>query len=397
MTARVSPVRVLFVNSSARLYGADKSLLDIVATLDRTVFDPLVLVPEEGPLVVALERLAVKTICRPFPHAERRNFKPLPLFRFAVQLARSVAQTAKLIRDEKIALVHSNTSACLASAIAARLTGRPHVWHIRELCSTPRFVRLVYRIVIPLLADRAVAASTVVRENYSTAWNGLRRKFALLPHGVDNARFERGVDTIRKQFGIESHTRIVGNVGMLRPQKGQHLFLRVAQLVKADFPWVRFLICGDLFYDSGTVGKDLPQLCSSLGLSEDVTFTGFRSDVEDVYASFDVLAHTSFGDSYGRTILEAMAAGTPVVAFASGGTSELVRHGLTGYLVPFGNVRLMAEAIVDLLRDEGLRRNLGSEGRRIARECYSTTAHVEALETIYTELLEQSSEGVANT
>ncbi len=377
-------IKILYVNSSARLYGADKSLLELVTIIDKRHFTPIVLLPESGPLCEEMSKISVETLVKGFVHVERRYFSPAKLLGFLADLIHSVNIIRSIIKQRNIDIVHSNTSACIASAFAAKLTGTPHIWHIRELAIKPKIVRFFYQLLIPLLADRAIAASMAVKMNYSTKWNRLKKKFIVLPHGIDTKRFESCKDIFRFEYSIPSHFKIVGNVGMLRSQKGQHLFISAAKIIKDNYPNVKFVIVGDLFYEEGKIAPDLETLSNNLGLSECVIFTGFRKDIEDVFASFDVFVHTSVSqESYGRTILEAMAAGKPVVAFNDGGPRELVKDGLTGFLVPPSNIELMAEKISGLIRDECLSARMGNEGRRLLKETFSMEKYNENLGKIY--------------
>jgi len=376
--------KILYVNSSARLYGADQSLLELVTILDKRHFTPIVLLPESGPLCEEMSKINVETLVEGFVHVERRYFSPAKLLVFFADLIHSVNKIRAIIKQQNIDIVHSNTSACIASAFAAKLTGTPHIWHIRELAIKPKIVRFFYQLLIPLFANKAIAASQAVKVNYSTSWNRLKNKFIVLPHGIDTKRFERGKGILRLEYSIPSNVKIVGNVGMLRSQKGQHLFMSAAKLIMKSNPDVKFFIVGDLFYEQGIISTELERLRNDLGLNENVIFTGFRNDIEDVFASFDVFVHTSVSqESYGRTILEAMAASKPVVAFNDGGPGELVKDGHTGFLVPPGNIELMAEKISDLIRDEYLSARMGTEGSRLLKENFSMENYRENLEGIY--------------
>ena len=388
MSACPKRTKILYVNSSARLYGADKSLLEMVANLDKGCFEPVVMAPEDGPLVTECRKIGVRAIIVDFVHVERRHLAPSAFFKFMRDLSGACKRIRRLILDEGIDIVHSNTSACVASAIAAKMAGKPHVWHVRELVTRPRLIRLAYRIVLPLLADKAFAASQAVRVNYSTGWNGMNDKFVVLPHGVDTGRFETGLDAIRGEFSISRGIKIVGNVGMMRAQKGQRTFLSIARIVKDRYPEVKFIIAGDLFYQKGAIDRNLLELCDSLGLADDVIFTGFRTDIENVFASFDVFAHTSeMQESYGRTILEAMASGKPVVAFRSGGPGELVKDESTGFLVAAGDVLKMAEKIVVLLTDDELSRRMGEAGHLVVSLNYSSERYTKSLQEHYRQCL----------
>ena len=382
--------KVLFVNSSSRLYGADKSLLELISGLDKTKFLPIVLLPEDGPLAGEASKNGIKVIIAQFAHGERRFLTP---FQFPIFL-RNTAASARLIRSiiirEQIDLVHSNTSACFASAIAAKLARIPHIWHIRELLVKPKLVRFFYKLLIPLLADRAIGASQAVKKNYCSNWNRLEKKFVVLPHGIDSAKYENTHEILHCEYSIPSDVAIIGNVGMLRAQKGQEAFLLAARLIKKNCPQTKFVIVGDLYYEHGKIDPHLLDIRASQGLDTDVLFTGFRNDIENIFASFEVVAHTSLSqEAHGRTIVEAMAAGKPVVAFDDGGPRELVIDGITGFLVPVGNVEIMSERIVTLLKDAELRAGMGREARRVFKETFSMTKYGQDIERLYYEALER--------
>ena len=383
--------KVLFVNSSSRLYGADKSLLELLAVLDKKRITPVLLLPEDGPLAEEASKYDIKIIIRQFAHGERRFLTPFKFPIFLRNTVVSVGVIKSIIIREQIDLVHSNTSSCFASAIAAKVAKIPHIWHIRELLVKPKLVRFFYKLLIPLLADRAIGASQAVKMNYCSNWNRLCEKFVVLPHGIDSAKYENASEILHREYSIPSDVNIIGNVGMLRAQKGQQVFLLAARLIKEKYPQVKFVIVGDLYYEHGKIDPHLFDICASQGLNDDVLFTGFRNDIENIFASFDVFVHTSLSqESYGRTILEAMAAGKPTVAFDDGGPRELVIDGATGFLVPVGNLEVLSDRIVTLLKDAELRDRMGHEAKRIFREKYSITKYGNDIERLYYETLEHA-------
>jgi glycosyltransferase involved in cell wall biosynthesis len=370
------------------MYGADKSIAELIRALEKKLYTPMLLIPEDGPLQTAVSEGGTRTIVAEFAHGERKFLKPLQLLRFLRNTLASAGLISLIIQKEQIDLVHSNTSACLASAIAARLAKKPHIWHIRELFIQPRWIRLLYKLLIPILADKAIGASQAVKRNYCASWNRLEKKFIVLPHGIEPGKFESANDTLRPEYEIPSDVSLVGNVGMIRSQKGQEVFLSVARLIKENHPRIKFVVAGDLYYEQGKVDPCLVDVCNKLALTDDVLFTGFRSDIENVFASFDVLAHTSLSqEAYGRTILEAMAAGKPVVAFDDGGPRELVINGLTGFLIPVGDISSMSERILILLKDDKLRAKMGLEARRRFNEKYSMGKYIRNIQAVYGEQL----------
>jgi glycosyltransferase involved in cell wall biosynthesis len=159
--------------------------------------------------------------------------------------------------------------------------------------------------------------------------------------------------------------------------KRPDILIQAAPLVLAEFPAARFLIVGGTHAAPPGYYEGLVQLVARLGLQERVIFAGFRHDVAEFYPAFDVLVLTSQGEPFGKVLIEAMAAATPVVGTALGGPLEIIQDGVTGLLIPPGDPAAVAGAIVELARDPERARALGRAGRawvqgRFGIEKYTT-------------------------
>src|SRR6187200_2797093 len=201
----------------------------------------------------------------------------------------------------------------------------------------------------------------------------------LLGDGVDEGRavtVHEGIDLERVaaapaadlhgEFWLPRDSPIVGNVAALVPHKGQRHLIDAAALVVQKVPDARFVIAGE-----GELRESLERQIREKHLEKHVTLLGFRPDVLSLHKAFDVFVMSSVTEGLGTSLLDAMASGKPVVATTAGGIPEVVEDGLTGLLVPPRDHDAMADAIVRLLTDADLRRQMGEAGLASARERFS--------------------------
>jgi glycosyltransferase involved in cell wall biosynthesis len=186
---------------------------------------------------------------------------------------------------------------------------------------------------------------------------------------VDLGRFRPGVAApadLRKGQG----EIWFGMVGAITPLKGQDLFLDAAARVAAKLPEARFLLVGGNWYAAERrlgYGEALQRKAQALGVADRVMFLGHRDDIPAVLSTFDVLVQPNRGpEGLGRSVLEAMACGVPVIAVDRWGPAEIVRDGETGLLIPWSDIEALADGMIRLAVDATLRRRLGDAGRRHA-------------------------------
>jgi glycosyltransferase involved in cell wall biosynthesis len=212
-------------------------------------------------------------------------------------------------------------------------------------------------------------------------------KISVVYPGVDLSRYgaPAGDLSIADSLGIPRNARVVGIVANLRPVKDLPLFLKAARIVSLEVPDAVFLLVG-----RGQLRADLERLASELGMKEKVFFSGECGDVPDYLARMAIGCLTSESEGLPNAILEYMAAGLPVVATEVGGIPELVDHGKTGFLVRERSADAVAEPIIRLLRDEGLRTTMGQAGLSRARTDFEISVAVKRLEDFYINAVAQS-------
>jgi glycosyltransferase involved in cell wall biosynthesis len=211
-----------------------------------------------------------------------------------------------------------------------------------------------------------------------------KRKLSTIRSAVDvdavRTRVDRSV--LHDLFGISVHGFAIAVVGQLIQRKGHRFLLDVLPGLLAEHPGIRAV-----FFGTGKAEAQLRALTAKLGLTSAVHFAGFRDDLDDYLAAFDVLVHPAEKEGLGVAMLKAAAAGLPVVAFDNAGSAEAVVHGETGILVPPGNLVTLQRIIGVLIEEPEFGKQLGAAGRKHMRDEFSVASMVESYMQIYAKLL----------
>ena len=208
-------------------------------------------------------------------------------------------------------------------------------------------------------------------------------RIIVINDGVDVDRIARLVPVnVHAEFYLPTHAPIVGNVAALVPQRGHHHLIDAATLVVRDVPDARFVIVGD-----GELREALERQIKDKHLERHIFLAGFRVDVLELTKGFDIFATSSLHEGMCVALVDAMAAGKPVVATRAGGISEVVDDGTTGFLVEPRDHKAMADALTQLLKDEALRRRMGEAAQARARERFTVERMVRETAGVYERLI----------
>jgi glycosyltransferase involved in cell wall biosynthesis len=289
----------------------------------------------------------------------------------------TAARFARKLRQHAPMLFHAHLTtplACRYGLIAARVAGLPVIATLHLYMPVSRRAIPVQKLV-SLAVDRYIAVSQAVARHLSVLCVGGSRKIRVVYNGVPIAQFERGPSGGMRRAG--SHPTVL-TIARLHPQKALECLLRAAVLV----PEARFLVAGD-----GRERGALEAQARTLGVTERVAFLGYRDDVAALLRDADVFVLPSLYEGLPVSLLEAMAAGTPVVATAVDGTDEAIVHGESGILVPPRDPVALARAIQDVLADPALARRLVKYGKERVRQHFSAEAAAEGVCDVYREVL----------
>jgi len=342
-----SPLRVLFVHSSAGRYGADRQLELLARTLDRGRVHPLALLPFEGPLAGDLRAAGVEVLTGPLPVVRREHLTPGGLRRLAGELARARPALERLVRARRIDVVHANTSVILGlRAVAPRL-----VTHVREIYPSAPVAWPLHRRAL-LRADAVVCVSEATRR-------ALGAPAARVIHdglAVASQRAPRAQS--RLALGIPQDAFVCAVLGRVSGWKGQELLVRA--LARRGLDDAIALVAGDAWPGQEHHERRLRAAGAALGANR-LRLVGFRDDVDAVYGAADVVVVPSTRpDPLPNAALEAAAAGCCVVAAGHGGLPEIVRDRHTGRLVAPNDAGALGAILAELAADPRQRDRLGA-------------------------------------
>ncbi|HEU4888840.1 MAG TPA: glycosyltransferase family 4 protein, partial [Thermoanaerobaculia bacterium] len=367
--------RLLWLIDSLHMGGAESLVMPFAKNLDRERYE--LFVCSLGTIGSNALEPELRAAGIPTTNLGARNLRDAAAFR----------RLRDFVKEQRIDLVHAHlTYSAIWSAWLSRQTGIPSIasLHVAPSATREQNKTLRYRVLTDVrdrlmrfALDRwssaVIMVSDALRQTY-LAGGGLRaEKLRVVHNGIEVERFHRDRAETREQLlrelDLPPDARIAVTVAVLRPGKGIEVLLEAVRLL----PDLHFVIVGD-----GSMREKW-----QTGSPANVHWTGFRRDVDAILAGCDLFVHPSLDDAFPTVLLEAMAAGLPVVASRVGGIPEIVDDGVTGRLVPPGDAPQLASAIRDVMGN----RTMGDTALTIARQRFSTEAWIERLTRVYAEVL----------
>jgi glycosyltransferase involved in cell wall biosynthesis len=293
---------------------------------------------------------------------------------------------AHLIEQNGIDLVYTNTVTCIDGALAAKMTNRPHIWHLREQVRGNSQLRTVVpEFLLPWVIN-ALSTRVLVNSHYlyrAFAYYPLREKLTVVYNGIDPERFdinhEKASYTLRSELNLPLNSKVVAIIGSIIPRKGQLLFVNSASHLVSSIPDVAFLVVGEGPPDYVQLVKNRVQ---EHGLKMNFHFVGSRNDIPKILAGVDLLVIAADEEPFGRTVIEAMAAGVPVVSTKCGGPEEIILDGITGLLVSTDNPIEAANAIERILNDPEFASNLIKAGKDRLNNLFTLRAYTDNVQSV---------------
>lgn len=375
----MTSIRTLFVSHDGGLAGAQRVLLSTLRGLSHDQVEAHLVVPFDGELQalalasgVSVSRRAL----RPWaPCIAQLNGggRLRALQSFGSGFRARVWGLAGLIERLDIDVVYTNTAIIAEGAFAANRTGRPHVWHVHEpIFNNPELLPLlpnwVYSIGISRLATAVIMPSHTLSRHYPS----LRAKTSVIYNGIDAPPSVNRSDArqhLRAHLGLADTALLVGTVGAIQPRKDYTTLIAAAAQVHAALPDVRFVVVGQ---GSDAQVQRFEAEVDAAGLRGVVIrVSRWSGEIFDFFAGVDIAVVSSIQESFGLTVAEALAVGTPVVSTRCGGPEEVLGPDEPRCLVNIGDSVGLAKAIAILCGDAELRNELGTKGRKRVLEKFS--------------------------
>ena len=375
LSADAAPVKVLYLVTGLHVGGAEKLVLHLTTHLDRRRYAPVVASLIGGALTPDFERAGIQV------HDLRMRVK----WDLGV-----LARLARVLRAERPAILHTHlVHADLLGRLVGRWCGVPIIVNTVHMIEPFRRGGLLQRLdrwTAARWSHGHAAVSEAVKQQVRAVEGLAADRITVIPNGIPRPPALSGAaqEAARAELGLAPGTPLIGIVSRLEARKGHHLLFAAMQLLGGRWPGLHCVVVGD-----GEERRALEAQARTLGLASRVTFLGTRHDVPRWLASLDIFLLPSLLEGAPMVLLEAMAAGVPIIATQVGGVPDLLEHETTALLVPAGETAALAAAIHQLLSDPLLARQLGDRARQEFARRFDAAITADRTEAWYDRLVQR--------
>jgi len=399
-------MKILFITHYSALYGANRSLLNLIDGLKKYNIEPFVVCPSKGEITKILKEWEIPFAIFPFKSwmsspikiSKKMPFTFIKLKYYIISalISLKIIQFRKLIinlialpflirqiKRWNIDILYTNSSVIPIGALIAIILKKPHIWHIRE------FGKLDYQLYYDwgrkyfekLLnkAEAIIAISKAVKEN---VLNNIQSKIYVIYNGVISEAECNILKGRAFAFNVPSNYTFA-IVGFVHPNKGQEHAIRALALLKKDYTNIKLIIVGS---GSDKYLEYLKKLCFDLEVEDDIEFWGYISNPFEAYLKADAVLMCSKFEAMGRVTAEAMAVARPVIGYNNGGTAEIIEDEVTGLLYN-GAYKDLAHCMARFADNPEWARKLGHNGWEKAREKFTTEIYAKQVYKVLQEVV----------
>ena len=376
-------MKVLHIHTRGVIGGSGTNTLSTMLGLSKDRYEPELACGSEGPLIKEAKKNNL--IFNKIPHLKNE----INIFYDLLALFELIS----LIMRREYSIIHThNSKAGILGRIAANICRAPIIIHTQHSCvfkygTLNYFQKKFYYFLEKISAkftDKIIYISEPLRREFLNAKIGSEKKSVTIYSGIEIEKFKVDVDVLKKKsrLGLKSSDFIVGIVSRLEPGKGNEFIIKSIPKIIQKISNIKFIFVG-----GGPLKANLETLSESFGVREKIMFLGLRDDVPGLLQIFDIVCLASLYEGMSRVILEAQAAGKPVVATKVGGIVDIVAEDKTAILVAPRDVGALAFAIIKLIDDEHLRKSMSSAAEKFVDYRFSSKKMVQDIILVYEELL----------
>jgi glycosyltransferase involved in cell wall biosynthesis len=372
--------RILFVCNETQVGGAERSMLELLDKYPDPCVEFLVVIPGPGTL---FDLLAGKYDVRFFPMVKIRKQKNLlSLLNTCGRILLVSLQLAVFVVQHRVDLVYANsTQAHYYTALVKLFTFKKTIWHVRDNIPHSFASRL-----LSMFCNRTISVSAFISSQVQKPRSGK----AVIYNGLDLDYWHNKTDTTPSAAPFKQlpGQLIVGNVGQMTHWKRQTDLIYAAETVVKSFNNVLFILAGSEDSPGGNHYCDsLKRLVREKNLERHFCFVGFSDNMKILMNQFDILVHCAIAEPFGRSIIEAMALGKPVIAYNSGGPAEIITHAINGWLVDSTNPAQLSSGIASLLDQPATRRALGENAKKAVASKFQSRYTAQKVQEVITACL----------
>jgi glycosyltransferase involved in cell wall biosynthesis len=359
------------------MYGSSKVLLQAVTALKARGHKVCVVVSEKGPLIDALKLEGIDTKIIRLGILRRRYLNVLGLVNRAGVLTRAFFALKKLCKQNQIDIIYTNTAPVIIGGMLSKFTGIKNVWHLHEILEPSSFMHRFFGWIINATAQKVIVVSDAVYNNWAGRIDGGKMVKVYNGFEASDINVDVNVDatanaTLREQLNLNNNTVLVGMVGRVNLIKGQFYFIQIAAAAKAAGLNCHFVMIGDAYKGYEYLYPQLESQITTLGLQNSITNLYYQPNAAALIQQLDIFVLPSIKpDSFPVVILEAMAAGKPIIATNQGGAQEQIDDCVTGFLVPINDATIAAQKLGVLVNNPDMRTRMGQAGAKKLQEQFS--------------------------
>lgn len=367
MSTQTKP-SILFLHSSSDYYGASKVLFQTVMACKSNGYNCTVVLSEPGIFSEKLIKNGVAVHFFKLAILRRRYYNPMGILNRAYYLFKTIGKLRSVIKENKVDLIYSNTTAVVAGALASKFFRIKHVWHIHEIITQPRFLFWVLSCVMEYASDKNITVSSATFHHWNSINPSLTKKHKLvcLFNGIDVKPYSN----IHLQ-PVQKNIFSIGMIGRVHFWKGQTYFIEIVaelnKLIQASNPnnlQLEFLMAGDPYPGYEYLLTEIEEKKKEMGVQNHIKDLGYIGNNVHFFEKIDLLIVPSIlPDPLPTVVLEAMASGLPVAGTKLGGMLDMVVPNETGILIPWDDAQRAAAQIWNLIQDKNELQLMAKQGR----------------------------------
>ncbi|MEE1884742.1 glycosyltransferase family 4 protein [Pedobacter flavus] len=377
-------MNILVLNNTSDLYGGSRILSIVVSILAERKHRPIVILSENGPLTAELDKLGVEWRIIRLGILRRKYLSLSGILNRISVTSKAWKALNKVVDQEKIDLIYSNTTGVFIGAFLAKRRKIKHIWHVHEIIKKPAAFTRILGYLLGKYSDLVIVVSDAVKNHWKNHINGA--PIERIYNGINTVPFEQKQGELKQELNIPKDALLILMIGRVNHWKGHHYFIDIAQLIHQQYKNVHFVLAGDAYPGNEHLVEKLENRINNLSFKQKVQYIGYREDIPNLLSSADLFVLPSTQpDPFPTVILEAMASSTCVAATAHGGALEMIDPHKTGIHIPFDDAVNAAHEI-GLILNEVTLKHLGALGRDRIQQHFSLEAFknniIEAFETV---------------
>ncbi len=380
-------INILFIHQSSELYGSDKTLLALVKNLDKSKFNPIVILPNHGLLSEEFLKENIKFYVLCVLKLHRKMFNPLTIFNLFKDAKSSLTTLKKLNKKYKFDIIYSNTLAVLLGILFAKQSKVKHIWHIHEIIQYPRIVAKIFIKLITLSANTKIAYNSKATQDFWNINEKIKSKSQIILNGVKLETYNHDIenDLNRNLFLPRSENEImIGLIGRINHWKGHFILLEAFNELVKNNENTKLIFVGSPPPNQEFILEKLKYKIAQYNLQNKIIIIPFVKEIFKIWEVIDIAVVPSLEpEPFGLVAVEAMLSKKPVIGSNHGGLIEIIVDSETGFLVEPNNKFAIEKALQYLLNHPEKRIEFGNSGYQRAITEFSENRYVENFEKLF--------------